>query len=296
MSAPLLAALVLPAIANGQTGNAFFDFEGVSDTRGLRGQLPLGPDRYILQTVGGGITPGLLIQVAQDGDPAVGNNGPFDDPIGAPGNKSAVWDNNDHFPGTPDGPTNATMGFGASVWAADASQWTHGTIEYDIWLDPAPTGGRTYMEHRGGFDIQDGFINTVNDDTFGYSFVDTGSGPQIVYNALGSLQGSPDPVAGAVNQIVVTVLPNKTHTISVNGTVVEWTTPGGPVTALPWATGAATGVNEMTFVTDFQGEPAEPHGLVFIDNVRITKIPELSSAALAAIGASLLMARRRRLA
>jgi len=298
-SALLFAAFALPAIGFGQTGNGFFDFEGSNQAavppKGDRGQRPFGPDRYILETVAGGITPGLLIQTAQDGAPAAGNNGPFDDPMGGPGNKSAVWDNNNHFLGAgADGPTNATMGFGASVWTADATQWTNGTIEYDIWLDPAPAQGRTYMEHRVGFVNNDAFVNTVNDDTVGYNILDTGAGPQIVYSALGNLAGTPDPVAGALNHIIVTILPNHTHTISVNGTVVEWTTGGGPVTALPWATGAATGVSEMTFVTDFQGEPGDPHGLVWIDNVRITKVPELSAGALALIGLTSLMGWRRR--
>jgi hypothetical protein len=294
-----LALVALPTAGYGQTGNAFFDFEGTDPAgpqgpEGNRGELPFGPDRYILQAVGGGITPGLLIQTAQDGTPAVGNNGPFDDPMGAPGNKSAVWDNNNHFPGGPDGPTNATMGFGAGVWAASAAQFTNGTIEYDIWLDPAPAQGRTYMEHRVGFGGNDGFVSTVGDTTARYSILDTGAGPQITYAGLGNLAGSPDPVAGAVNHIAVNILPNRTHTVSVNGTVVTWTTGGGPVTALPWVDPASTGVNEMTFVTDFQGEPGDPHGLVFIDNVRIANIPEPATASLAIAGAIAIAARRRR--
>jgi hypothetical protein len=234
------------------------------------------------------------MQTAQDGAPAAGNNGPFDDPIGGPGNKSAVWDNNDHFPGTPDGPTNATMGFGNGVWSADASQFTHGKIQYDIWLDPAPAQGRTYMENRIGFGGNDGFVSTVGDTTARYSFLDEGAGLQIVYSGLGNLVGSPAPTAGAVNHIVVDILPNKTHTVSINGTVVTWATGGGPVSALPWVDPAATGVNEMTFVTDYQGEPAFPHGLVWIDNIRISNVPEPATAGLAFAGAIAAAACRRR--
>jgi MYXO-CTERM domain-containing protein len=303
----LLTSLVLatfgaPAVVYGQNGNAFFDFEGVDPAgpqgpEGLRGQLPFGPDRYILQAVGGGISPGLLIQTAQDGDPDGGINGPFDDPMGAPGNKSAVWDNNDHFQGTPDGPTNATMGFGAGTFAANAASFSHGRVEYDIYLQAPPAGSQTFMENRLGFGGNDGFVSTANDTTVRYSFRLNSSSNRIVYDGLGGLTtDSANPLVEAVNHVVVDVLPNKTHTITLNGTLLAWNTPGGPVTALPWVDPAATGVNEMTFVTNFAGEPAPLQGLVWIDNIRIATIPEPGAAALGLIAMAGLAAFRRRAA
>lgn len=300
-SAALTAALALPTMGFGQNGNAFFDFEGSNQAatppKGERGQLPFGPDRFILQAVGGGITPGLLIQTAQDGPAAVGNNGPFDDPIGGPGNKSAVWDNNDHFVGTPDGPTNATMGFGAGTFAANAASFAFGRVEYDIYLQAAPTGGLTFMENRLGFGNNDGFVSTANDTTVRYSLRVNAAGPVILYDGLGNLTtSSAVPLVDAVNHVIVDVLPNRTHTITLNGTLLAWNTPGGPVTALPWVDPASTGVNEMTFVTNFAGEPAPPQGLVWIDNIRIQTIPEPHAAALGLIGLIALGARRKRAA
>jgi len=301
VGAVAVVLFAIPAGVHAQTGNAFFDFEGVDPAgpqgpEGLRGQLPFGPDRYILQAVGGGITPGLLMQTAQDGDPDGGVNGPFDDPMGGPGNKSAVWDNNDHFVGTPDGPTNSTMGFGAGVWAANAALFTNGRIEYDIYLQDAPAGSITFMENRIGFGGNDGFVSTVNDTTARYSLRDGAAGPVILYDGFGNLTTtSAAPLTDAVNHVVVDILPNKTHTITLNGTLIVWTTPGGPVSALPWVDGAATGVNEMTFVGNFAGEPAPLQGLVWIDNVRITNIPEPGAGVLALLGLTSLLAWRRRL-
>jgi MYXO-CTERM domain-containing protein len=301
---PLLvvATFGLPMVVHGQTGNAFFDFEGVDPAgpfgpEGERGQLPFGPDRYILHTVAGGVTPGLLIQTAQDGDPDGGANGPFDDPIGGPGNKSAVWDNNDHFVGTPDGPTNATMGFGAGTFAANAASFTNGRVEYDIYLQAAPANSQTFMENRLGFGGNDGFVSTANDTTVRYSFRVDGAGSRIQYDGLGNLMTtSASPLVEAVNHVVVDIFPNKTHSITLNGTLLAWTTPGGPVTALPWVDPAATGVNEMTFVTNFAGEPAPLQGLVWIDNLRITNIPEPTAAALGLMAMAGLAALRRRVA
>jgi len=291
----------LPKAAYSQNGNAFFDFEGSNQAstppKGMRGQLPFGPDRYILQNVGGGISPGLLIQTAQDGPAASGNNGPFDDPIGAPGNKSAVWDNNDHFPGNTggDGPTNATMGFGAGTFAANAASFTKGKVEYDIYLQSAPAGGQTFMENRLGFGNNDGFISTANDTTVRYSFRMNSSGNKILYDGFGNLTtDSASPLADAVNHVLVNIFPNKTHTITLNGTLLVWNTPGGPISALPWVDAAATGVNEMTFVGAFVSEPAPPQGLVWIDNIRIANVPEPATAALGVMGMAALAAFRRR--
>ncbi|MBA3485014.1 MAG: hypothetical protein H0T51_24725 [Pirellulales bacterium] len=295
------AALTLPAIGHSQNGNAFFDFEGVDPAgpfgpEGNRGELPFGPDRYILHAVGGGITPGLLIQTAQDGDPDGGINGPFDDPIGAPGNKSAVWDNNDHFVGSPDGPTNATMGFGAGTFAPSAASFTSGRVEYDIYLQAAPAGSQTFMENRIGFGGNDGFVSTANDTTVRYSFRFDGAGNRILYDGFGNLTtNSASPLVEAVNHVVVDIFPNKTHTITLNGTLLTWNTPGGPVSALPWVDPASTGVNEMTFVTNFLGEPAPLQGLVWIDNIRIAAtIPEPGTAALGLMTLATLAAFRRR--
>jgi hypothetical protein len=273
-------AFVSAAVTQAQT-LGWFDFEA-----SVPDELPVGPDHYFLQNIGDPPT-GLLIRAAQDG-------AMFDDPIGPDGNKSAVWDNNDHIPGLPDGPTNATMGFGAGVWDADASQFTHGSVAYDIYLEPAPVDGLTFMENRLGFATQDGFISTVNDTTVRFGLGDGSGGPFIRYDGLGNLPGSPAPLVGATNHIRIDILPDKTHTITLNGTIVQWETPGGMVTALPWVDPAATGVNEMAFVADFQPEPASPHGLVWIDNVHIERIPEPGTVVLCLVAMGLVGIRRRR--
>jgi hypothetical protein len=145
-----------------------------------------------------------------------------------------------------------------------------------------------------GFVNQDGFISTVNDTTVRFSIGQNfGGDPFIRYDGLGNLAGSEVPLVGATNRVVITILPNKTHTITLNGEVVEWTTPGGPVTALPWVDPAATGVSEMSFVGDFQGAPGSPHGLVWIDNLHVEKIPEPASLALVIPACMLLLHWRR---
>ena len=56
-----MALLALPSVGFGQNGNAFFDFQGGTPATSRR------PDRYILQAVAGGISPGLLIQRPKTG-------------------------------------------------------------------------------------------------------------------------------------------------------------------------------------------------------------------------------------
>jgi hypothetical protein len=282
------AAIIVTSPAKSNDVLASIDFEASTP-----GALPTGPDAFFLYWYGDFNAPsGLLVQAAQDG-------ANFDDPIGAPGNISAVFDNNNHgfldrtFP-IGDGPTNVHMSFGAGVWQAPASNFTWGTVAYDIYLDPAPTDGLTFLENRLGFVDQNGFISTVNDTTVRFSLGQNfGGTPFIRYDGFGNLPGSEVPLVGATNRVVITVLPNKTHTITLNGELVEWTTPGGPVTALPWVDPAATGVSEMSFVGDFQGAPGSPHGLVWIDNLHVEKIPEPASIAII-IPACMLLLRLRR--
>jgi hypothetical protein len=273
------AAILVTSPAKSNNVLASIDFEDSTP-----GQVPTGVVTFGCCTIYGdpAAPSGLLLQAAQDG-------ALFDDPIGAPGNISAVFDNNNHgfdrTGGTIDGPTNVHMAFDERVWVTDdPSKFTHGVVAYDIYLDPAPTGGLTFLENRLGFGPvggSNGFISTVNDTTVRFSLgQNSGGDPFIRYDGFGNLPGSEVPLVGATNRVEINIFPNKTHTITLNGEVVEWTTPGGPVTALPWVDPAATGVYEMSFVGDFQGLPAQPHGLVWIDNIHVEKIPEPLSIAL----------------
>lgn len=232
---------------------------------------------------------GYLWRTAQDG--AI-----FDDPMGPAGNKSAVLDNNGHgftqaFPSN-DGPTNATMGYN---WTPDPTTFTAGHIQYDFYLSPAPEGGITYVDHRFGYRTDRlNFVSTGAADTVGwYSLRATADAGTIAVNGLpGVGAASVQPLVGAVNTLRVDFTPGF-MTYTLNGSLVEWTTPVGPRSLLPWFSGA-TGVSGMTWVGDFQATPGAPHGLIFIDNVRVVPIPEPAAGLLLCVAGAAAAIRRRR--
>jgi hypothetical protein len=213
------------------------------------------------------------------------------------GNKSAVLDNNNHgFPqASPinDGPTNATMGFN---WTTDPTSFTEGFIQYDFYLEPAPADGLTYVDHRFGYRT-DGvnFINTLPTETVGWYSLRV-NGDQTASIQANGITGvgaaSVAPLVGAVNTLKIGITPGFL-TYTLNGTLVEWETPIGALATLPWFPGA-TGVSGMTWVGDFQGAPGAPHGLVFIDNILVSPVPEPTGVALWACAGAVAALRRRR--
>lgn len=247
---------------------------------------------------------GFLYRTAQDG-------AMFDDPIGGDGNKSAVMDNNNHgfsqvFPEN-DGPTNATM---AHFWsdATGAAQNHTGFIQYDFYLSPTPAGSEaddtiiTYIDNR----LSHGnccFVSTGAGDTYAWHSLrvdkNQETGEDVARITSNSIPGVGDalnaaPLIGATNTLRIDVTPGFL-TYTLNGTLIEWDTPGGAISTLPVLPGSgAAGVSGMTFVGNFQGAPGTAKGLVWIDNIVAELVPEPSSGLLAALSGLVLLASRRR--
>jgi hypothetical protein len=219
----------------------------------------------------------------------VDSTSPQPDPFGPAGNHSLVFDN---FNG---GSANPNV-WPFAVWNNELGRpdttYRHGTLEFDLYMrndviNGVDTKFWSYLDLRLGFNTA--FPNTVGDtivygnfrvqDGVPYFFFDAATGPS---------NGHPIQPDTA-HKILFTILPDETFTLQVDGNFVE----KGGSKFVPWrATGPSAGFNVLAI-----GSAWGPNFLTntpfWIDNLKVTAIPEPASLGLALAGLVFLARRRR---
>lgn len=207
--------------------------------------------------------------------------GPGSDPFSALGNQSLRLDNFN-------GGTTAPNRWPFVGWNSALGQPTlhrHGTVEFDLYMDNDVVNGVdekfwTYVDLRLGFDTT--IPNTAGDTiVYGNFRVQDGVGYYFFDNAFGPSNGHPVQPDTA-HHVLYTILPDETYTLQVDGNFVE--KDGSKF--VPWrTTGPTKGFNVLAI-----GGAFGPGGLTanpfYIDNLKVTAIPEPASIALAMLAVS----------
>lgn len=220
----------------------------------------------------------------------IGVVGPGSDPFALAGNQSLKLDNFNG--GTPAPNRWPFVGWNNALGQPD--KYRHGTIEFDLYLANDVVNGVdekywTYVDLRIGFDVS--IPNTAGDTIIYGNFRVQDGVPYYFFDAaFGPSNGHPIQ-PDTVHSIKYTVLPDETYTLQVDGNFVEkdgskfvpWRTTGPTKGFNVFAIGAAFGPNFLT---------ANPF---YIDNLKVTAIPEpasLALALLAVVGVTTLARRR----
>ncbi len=221
----------------------------------------------------------------------VDSSSPQPDPFGPAGNKSLVFDN---FNGGSANPNVWPFAVWNNELGRPGTTYRHGTLEFDLYMKNDRPGGPetdtkfwSYLDLRLGFDTA--FPNTVGDTiVYGNFRIQDGVGYYFFDNATGPSNGHPI-MPDTAYKIAYTILPNETYTLQVNGNFVE--KDGSKF--VPWrTTGPTKGFNVLAIGSAF-GPNFLTNTPFWIDNLKVTAIPEPASLGLALAGLVLLARRRR---
>lgn len=207
----------------------------------------------------------------------VGPGSSYTDPFGPAGNKSLVLDN---FNGGSANPNDWPFVSWNNELGQPGTRYRHGTVEFDLYMKNDVVNGVdgkfwTYVDLRLGFDVS--LPNTVGDTIiYGNFRVQDGIGYYFFDNAFGPSNGHPVRPDTA-HHVKYTILPNETYTLQVDGNFVE--KDGSKF--VPWrATGPNAGFNVLAIGGAF-GPNFLTANPFYIDNLRVTAIPEPGTMALA---------------
>jgi|GEM_PF-3664161 len=247
-----------------------------------------------------------------------GPGGIHADPFGPAGNQSMVLNNFDPAP-EPFPNSQPQWGF-AGIFPDDPAEFTEGTIEFDLFME-RPTNPDTwwsYVNVRIGYGDENrtGFASTLGaDTTINVSFrqqLGGGCGPPGVCSGLfddgngfagASLVVQPDTATHVEFNIIppnpADAFPIGKFELRLDGTLVSWG--GDPLqTQQPWLTSGfppagAPGINTLSFVASAAlGLGSDNSTRVWIDNVKVTQVPEPASLLMVILGAGAFAIRPRR--